>query len=198
MKKFLHAALVTAMLLGMGTALGQADDSHDVRIRIPEVLALRITDGSGNTAATDPSVEFDFLSGTAFDDYLAALDAGSAWLAPTAVNNFGDVVVFANRGTWRVGVSATAFTFTDDVVLGELAAGIVLADIRVMPTGSVGLNVSNVAESWDMTGGEIADGVRTQGWRSLGFSGDDYEIFVDGDEAPGSYLTVVTYTITAP
>jgi hypothetical protein len=36
------------------------------------------------------------------------------------------------------------------------------------------------------------------GQRSLGFSGGDYEFFVDGDEAPGSYLTVVTYTITAP
>jgi len=198
MKKYLTATLVTAMLLGMGTALGQADASHDVEIRIPEVLALRITDGSGNTAATGPSVVFDFLAGAAFDDYLDALDAGSAWLAPTAVNNFGDVIVFANRGTWRVGVSATAFTFTDDVVLGETAAGIDLADIRVTPSGAPGLNVSNVAAFWDMTGGEIADGVRTQGWRSLGFSGDDYLFFVDGDEAPGSYLTVVTYTITAP
>jgi len=199
MKKFLIATLATATLLATSAAFAQATASHGVDVRIPAVLSVRITTGSGNAAASNPAVMFDFTSGQGFTDYLAALDSGFGWLAPTLVSNFGDVVVFANRGTWNVAVSATGIAFVADVVAGELPAGVNLADIVVTPSGAIdGTFVANRSADWTLAGGPVADGIATQGWRSLGFSGNDYAFYADGDEAPGSYTTVVTYTITAP
>jgi hypothetical protein len=199
MKKNLIATLATVTLLAAGAAFAQATATHGVDVRIPAVLSLRITTGTGNAAASNPAVVFDFTSGQGFTDYLAALDSGFGWIAPTTVTNFGDVVVFANRGTWSVAVSASTIGFLDNVVLGELPAGVNLADIVVTPTGAIdGTFVATRSADWSLAGGPVAAGIATQGWRSLGFSGDDYAFYADGDEAPGTYTTVVTYTITAP
>ncbi len=198
MKKLVVTTLITTLLLASGAAIGQAAAaSHDVEVRIPNVLFLRITDGNGNAAATDPSVTFDFQAN--LSAYLNLVNTGGGAIAPTAVSNFGGVVVFSNRGTWNVTVAATALVHTDNLTLGVTGNGVALSDITVTPSGTPGLNVSEVADDWNLTTAtSIANGVRTQGWRSLGFSGGDYRLAVNGDEDPGTYTTTVTYTIAAP
>ena len=204
-KKLVITSMVASLLLAAGAAFGQpaASDSHDIEIRIPNVVFLRITNGEGNDAATDPAVEFDFQDD--MDTYMNAVEAGGAELEPTDVTSFGDVIVFSNRATWNVTVSATVISFENDFELddsdGEPISGngVDLSDIIVRRGGTPGLNVSSVASAWNLaTTGPIANGVRTQGWRSLGFSGDDYRLAVNGDEDPGTYTTTVTYTIAAP
>jgi hypothetical protein len=198
MKKLIATAVISAVLLATGVAFGQSA-SHDVEVLIPNVLMLRITDGSGNDPATDPSVTFDFQATANVDDYLDAVNAGGGDLAPTAVSSFGDVVVFSNRATWNVTVGASTLGFVDNLGLTVTGTGVALSDITVAPSGTAGPNVSSVDTSWDLTTtGSIANGVRTQGWRSLGFSGGDYRLAVNGDENPGTYSTTVEYTIAAP
>lgn len=195
MKKLVVITFVSAMFLASGAAFAQSA-SHDVEIRLPNVLMLRITDGTSNAAATDPSVLFDFQGD--MDTYLDMVNTGGGNLEPTDVSAFGDVIVFSNRATWTVTVAADPIAFDDSVGVGVAGNGVALSDITVVPSGTAGLNVSSVETSWDLTGSAIATGVRTQGWRSLGFSGDDYRFAVDGDEDPGTYTTTVTYTIAAP
>ena len=198
MKKLVVISIVAAMLLGSGVVFGQSA-SHDVDIRIPNVLMLRITDGS-NASATNPGVVFDFvgLEGNT-NAYMDMVNLGGGSLQPTAVSNFGDVIVFSNRATWNVTVATTGIDFLDDVVAGLRGNGVALSDITVTPTGAIGTNVTSVSTSWSLaTTTSIANGVRTQGWSSLGFSGDDYRLAVNGDEDPGTYTTTVTYTIAAP
>ena len=36
------------------------------------------------------------------------------------------------------------------------------------------------------------------GWVTLGFNGLDYTLNVDGDEVPGTYTSVITYSIVNP
>ena len=200
MKKLVIISIVAAMLLASGAAFGQAA-SHDVEIRVPNVLMLRITNGSGSLGvASNPGVVFDFVTLSAnVDAYLDAVNDGGDELAPTSVSDFDDVIVFSNRATWNVTVAADPIGFTDDVVTGLTANGIALSDITVAPSGTPGDHVSSVSASWSLaTTTSIANGVRTQGWRSLGFSGSDYRLTVNGDENPGTYRTTVTYTIAAP
>lgn len=200
MKKLVAISIVTALVLASGATFGQsASASHDVEIRVPNVLMLRITDGGGNAAATNPTVTFDFQDVANVDTYLDIVNGGGGDLSPTNVSNFGDVIVFSNRATWSVTVAASGITFANDLGLaGVTGNGVALSDITVAPNGAPGLNVSSVSASWDLTGSQIANGVRTQGWRSLGFSGRDYRFAVNGDEDPGTYTTTVTYTIAAP
>ena len=199
MKKLIATAVISTMLLASGAAFGQAAASHDVVVRIPNVLFLRITDGSGNDAATNPSVTFNFQAN--FQAYLDAVNSGVVTnLTPTDVNNFGDVIVFSNRGTWNVTVAATAIVFANNLTLdGVTGTGVALTDITVAPPAATPhASIEARAASWNLTGSQIANGVRTQGWRSLGFSGGDYRLAVNGDEDPGTYTTTVTYTIAAP
>lgn len=198
MKK-LFALIITGAFLVAGTAFAQTD-THDVNIKIPNVLQLRITDGSGNNASGNAAIEFDYQSAANVDTYLSTVNGGGGDLAPTTVTGFGDVIVFANRGAWNVSVAATALNFTDNLSLGAsvTGAGVALADIKVTPSGTAGTGVSSVSPTWDMTSGQIASGVKTQGWSSLGFDGNDYAFTVSGDEDPGEYTTVVTYSVAAP
>lgn len=177
------------LLIG-GAALAQAatnqpSASHEVTINIPNVLMLRLVDG--NAPVADPFVTFDFV--TDFETYLDIVDDGGGELEPTD-SNFTDIIVFSNRENWQVDVEATDFT----------DPGLALNRISVIPSGSLGNNIwwraNNFVLSTNAT--EIANGPRTQGWRSLGISGSDYRLAVDGTEAPGTYTTTVTYTISAP
>jgi len=196
MKKLVATTVIATILLATGAAFGQSD-AHDVEVLIPNVLMLRITDASGSDEGASPSVVFDFQ--TDVDAYLDMVNGGGGDLAPTGVADFDDVIVFSNRAAWSVGVSAEALTFADDLGLSVSGNGVALSDISVEPSGTPGPNVSSVETSWSLaTTDSIANGVRTQGWRSLGFGGSDYRLAVNGDEDPGSYTTVVTYTITAP
>ncbi len=198
MKHILSTLLISALLASLGSAFAQSA-SHELEIRIPNVLMLRITDGSSNSAAVSPAVNFDFQAAANVDTYLDMVNGGGGNLLPTSVNNFGDVIVFSNRATWNVTVAASVVTFANNLgIAGITGNGVALSDISVTPSGTAGLNVSSVSASWDLTGSTIANGVRTQGWRSLGFGGDDYRFSVNGDEDPGTYTTTVTYTIAAP
>ena len=199
MKK-LFAFAITSALIALGTAFAQTD-THDVNIKIPNVLQLRITDGTGNNASANAAIEFDYQTNAAnVDTYLTTVNGGGGDLAPTTVTGFGDVIVFANRGTWNVSVSSTAMNFNDNLGLGAsvTGAGVALADIKVAPSGTAGTGVSAVSGNFDLTSGQIANGAKTQGWSSLGFDGNDYVFSVNGDEDPGEYTTVVTYSIAAP
>ena len=198
MKK-VFGSLITAGLLVAGGAFAQTD-SHDVNIKIPNVLQLRITDGTGNNASGSAAIEFDYQTVAAnVDTYLNTVNGGGGDLDPTSVSGFGDVIVFANRASWSVDVSSTALAFNDNLGLGSVTgAGVALADVRVAPSGAAGTGVSSVTPTWDLSGSTVATGVKTSGWSSLGFDGDDYVFAVNGDEDPGEYTTVVTYSITAP
>ncbi len=199
MKKTAATMFAMLALVGFGGAFAQSSAAHDVEVKIPDLLMLRITDGSSNAAATNPAVNFDFVSDWA--TYMNAIDAGgSAPLAPTSTTNFGDIIVLSSRALWRVDVVSTLFVFTADVVAGQAAAGLDLDDVTVVPSGTKGTNVTTVAASFNLstTSSPIANGQRTQGWRSLGISGSDYSLTVDGDEAPGTYVATVTYSIAAP
>ncbi len=195
MKKIFGLAMVAVMVLGLGAAFAQPAAGHDVNIRIPRLLMLRITDGLSNNAATSPSVEFDFQADAT--DYIAAVNAGGGTVAPTTVTDFGDVVVLANAGGWSVGVSSGVLSFIDNLAVGGTGAGIALTDITVAPSGAAGANVTPTG-GFNLSGATVANGSKTTGWESLGFSGGDYGLTVDGDEDPGEYSTTVTYTITAP
>jgi hypothetical protein len=193
------AALAALSVAGLGFA---QTDSHDVTVKIPSVLQLRITDGTSTADATNSSVTFDY-QGTAANitTYLNTVNAGGGNLNPTAFANFGNVVVFSNRSAaWSVGVSATALVYTNNLsVAGATGAGVALADIKVIPSGTKGSGVTTVAANWNLgTTTAVATGGRTTGWSALGFGGTDYRLTVNGDEDPGTYTNVVTYTITAP
>ncbi len=175
--------------------------THDVTVRIPNYIGLKIVGESGNIAR-GASVVFDYESDP--DAYVAAIE-GDGRLAPTAVADFADVQVAVRGGAWRVWVGALQLTYGGD----HVGNGLQLSDIRVergavsgltpeaitfRPGGSIlpGWNLSN---SWQRI---VIDNQSTGGWRSLGFSGLDYVLTVRGDEDPGRYTTVVYYLLTNP
>lgn len=185
MKKVFSFLVVVATLVA-GSAMAQTD-THDVTINIPEVLQISIFDASNNVAVA-PSVSFDYVTNAAA--YLAMVNAGGGALAATSSSQFADVRVMSNHASWQVTVSAA----------GALGIGLALADIDVTPSGVTGPNVAT-APGWDLTGGVMAVGTATVGggqlaFQSLGFSGNDYSLTVNGDEDPGTYTLTVTYTIT--
>jgi hypothetical protein len=191
-------SLLFVLLLASSFALAQ-QASHDVLVRIPNVLMLRITDGNGNNAASNPGVTFDFVSDP--DTYISAVNSGDGELSPTSISNFSDVIVFSNRASWTVNVQASAISASQLSGLNTGLSGMSLAKIGVAPsTFTPTAFVTSRAESWTLSENAtaIAQGTRTQGWRSLGFSGSDYRLTVDGSEDPGQYATTVTYTIAAP
>jgi hypothetical protein len=191
------AALAALSVAGLGFA---QTDSHDVTVRIPSVLQLRITNGVSTAESTNPSVTFDYQAAANINTYLNTVNAGGGLLNPTATVDFGNILVFSNRSAaWTVTVSAVPMTFTNNLaVTGATGAGVALGDIRVAPSGTRGSGVTTVTANYNMAGGTVATGNRTTGWSALGISGTDYRLNVNGDEDPGTYTTVVTYTIATP
>jgi hypothetical protein len=184
MKKLVATLIATSMLVGMGTVSAQA--SHDVTVSIPQVMMIRIVDGS-NASAPNPSVIFN-IDASAY----AALfegDGTGGQLASTSAPDFGDVIVFSTM-PWRVNVSASE--------TGDGWVGLSLADISVVPSNTPGDNVTESLTTWNLaTTTNLFVGRATRGWRSLGFSGMDYSLTVNGEES-GTYTASVTYTIAAP
>jgi len=202
MKKFLIATLVMFVLGSVGVVFGQANTaSHDLRVRIPDLLMLRITNGS-NASVAAPVVNFNFVDNAGgLAAYLALVESGVAGNLDPTFTNFGDVVVLSNRGSWVVTVAATNFDFQPDDSVGDGAAGLALSDITVdigATAGSNGITSINDTFALSFDPQTIVAGTRTQGWTPLGIGGNSYSIAVSGDEAPGTYDTTVTYTITAP
>lgn len=190
-------ALLTALIASIATPTHAQTQQHDVTITLPAYIGIRIV-GTG----TGPrSVTFDYVANP--NTYFTAIDAGGGTLPPTAVSRFDDVEVNISRnGRWRIHVLATTFAYTGPAA----PAGLALGDIRVDRTRPQNAvfgpgNSARYATFWTLstTATEIASSNRaTGGWRSLGFSGWDYSLRVDGDEAGGTYFTVVTYSLTAP
>ncbi|MGL4611182.1 MAG: hypothetical protein ACRCYY_16145 [Trueperaceae bacterium] len=191
------AALGALSVASLGFA---QTDTHDVTVRIPSVLQLRVTNGTSNAEATNPSVTFDYQAAANINTYLNSINAGGGLLNPTATADFGNILVFSNRTAgWTVTVSSAPLTYTNNLsVAGATGLGVALGDIRVAPSGTRGSGVGTVTANYDMSGGTVATGTRTTGWSALGISGADYRLNVNGDEDPGQYTTVVTYTIATP
>jgi len=193
----LTLACATACLLATATAQSA---SHGLSVRIPDYFGIRIVGpGPGPRAVT-----FDYASDP--DAFAAALQ-GDGRLPPTAVNRFDDIQINATRnGRWNLDVVATPLAY----VGSGSGAGLALGDIRVVRGARSGLtqtaifgpgNSAGYVASWILSTAPQRIAFRngsTQGWKSLGFNGLDYEIAVDGDEAAGTFTTTVTYQLTAP
>ncbi len=195
------AALAALSVAGLGFA---QTDTHDVTVRIPSVLQVRITNGISTAASATPAIEFDFQTLPAnVNAYLNTVNLGGGDLAPTAVTDFGNILVFSNRvGTWNLRVSAAALTFTNNLGLtpAPTGVGVALADLKVTPSGTMDTSVASRSTTYTLATAPaiVASGGRTTGWASTGIGGNDYDLVVSGDEDPGQYVTTVTYTISMP
>jgi hypothetical protein len=194
------AALAALSVAGLGFA---QTDTHDVTVRIPSVLQVRITNGTSTAASAAPAIEFDYQAAANINTYLNTVNAGGGDLPPTLVTDFGNVLVFSNRvGTWNLGVSAAALTYTNNLGLtpAPTGLGVALADLKVTPSGAMDSSVASRSASYTLAtaSSTVASGGRTTGWASTGIGGNDYDLVVSGDEDPGQYVTTVTYTISMP
>jgi hypothetical protein len=200
MRRYLFTILA---LLLVATAFAQTSDTHQVQVRIPNYIGLKIVDSAGNiNVYPNASVTFDYAANATA--YMAAA-LGTQTLPPTQVTKFADVQVAVRGGaSWSIRVKATSFVFTGT----GPASGFNLADIQVNRGAVSGLvtdpsllrgatklttwSLSTTSQTIFQTNGA------TMGWDSLGFNGQDYVIKVQGDEQPGQYVTVVTYELTFP
>ncbi len=189
--------LLLCLLLG-ATASAHAQDSadHDISIRIPNYTGLKIVDENGDITNA-ASVTFDYSADpTGF--LSAALNTGL--LMPTATAGFADIQIFTtSRRGWRVQVRALDLTYSG----ARSGAGLALSDLEVKRGEVSGLSVGagSVDADWRLATGwnTIATGNQsTNGWKSLGFNGDDYRVHVQGDEDSGKYVTRVTYRLLNP
>jgi hypothetical protein len=192
------------ILLSLLASFGMAQsDNHQVRVRIPNYIGLKIVDENDNiNVYPNASVTFDYS--TSPTAYLAAA-LGSQTLPPTQVNKFADVQVAVRGGaSWSIRVRATALSFTGS----GTAAGFNLADIRVargavsglvadpsLLRGPIQLTNWSLRTAWQTI---FRSNGATMGWDSLGFNGQDYFISIQGDEHPGQYVTTVTYELVFP
>ena len=167
--------LAAAAVLSSGMVFAQAEQSHEVNVKIPNVLRIRLTQGDSNAAATNPDpVEFDFITRE------AVFDTGTIF-GPTngPTYNWDDVRVFSNnQNGWEVFVTVD----NSDFDWGK---------IKVAADGVHAFN-----GGFDLDGGSIAGhSSKTGGWESLGFGPQDFTAEFDGSEDAGTYSTTVTYTI---
>lgn len=199
MKKSLITALILSTLTILGTAFAADGPSsaHKVTINIPEMLSLRIIGTSGNSAASNPAVDFDFVTNQ--QPYLDKLAAGGGQIAPTNVTDFKNVIVLSNKTAWVVNVKADS-ELKDPLNNVVSGAGISLSDIAIKggsitpDAGVTRFDIDNLSTS-DQT---VASGAKTKGWTGIGIGGLDYLLDVQGDEAVNTYHTTVTYTVSAP
>jgi hypothetical protein len=184
MKKNLIVTLAMFVLGSFGTVWAQdlstaeAEASHQLSVTIPEVLFVQIL-------GTSPAVSFDLSENT--EAYLAAADNETA-IGSSASTTMTDVQVWANQG-WVLTVEAEEFVDAESLSI---------ANIEVVPTGDLPLSVTSRLVSFRLnTTANVAEGGATGGWASVGISGSDYSIFVDGMEATGTHTTTVTYSVFA-
>lgn len=190
----LHATLLLVAVLS-GVAVAQTEAHHDIRIRIPNYVGIKIIDASGNLTGA-AGVTFDYTTDPS--TYFTAAEQNDE-LPPTSVSAFEDVQVFKTRGWWSVYVRATNLSF--DGVPQGWSRGLDVDDIRVRRGSASGLSpgVAGVENGWRLESyyQRIAHSRQgTGGWQSLGFNGEDYLLSVNGDEDPGTYITQVTYLLT--
>ena len=172
---------------------------HEAHVHVPDIGGIRIVGaGSGHR-----SVTFDYADdGT---EYLRAVERGV--VEPTHVHRFEDVQVRVNRqGRWSIHVVATAFASTATGPSPSIAIERVEVHRGVssglVQDAIVGSGASaGILDAWNLSTESQRIAFRTGstgGWRSLGFSGRDYRLVLDGTEAPGDHVAMVTYTLTFP
>jgi hypothetical protein len=170
MKKLVATLIATGMLVGMGTVLGQLDQSHDVTVTLPELLAIRMVNTADDPLApvTPGAVVFN-LGGLDVDSFVPA----DTYYAAAA--NWNNVLVYSNYSAWEV-----------NIALGEPTVG-VFNWSKVLVPGRFRLNA----------GATVGSGVSpTGGWQPLNFGPTDFALELDGTEVAGTYSVRVTYTIT--
>ncbi len=199
-KALVFLTLICAAL-GFSRAAAQSAE-HDVKVGIPSFFGIRIVNDA-NVPRGSPAVNFDYASDVAA--YTEAYE-GSGYIGASNVTDFADVQVSVRTGfglpLWYVEVTASPLEYRG----AAQGAGFALEDIQVVRGAVSGLNQSAVA--WGRISGawalstdpqEVALSIfGTRGWQTLGFSGQDYRVKVDGDEDPGEYSTTVTYAIFYP
>lgn len=184
MKKHLIATLAILVLVSFGSVFAQSTTSaasHQVSIAVPEVVTIRLTNGSSRSAVSN------FVDLT-FQPTADQASAGGSYQATNlATRGWDDVQVFQNRGsTWKVAVSLSSPTsgFDWSKIAVTPAAG---ALASAFDLGTLG----TIAESTDAS--PIA-----RGWHRLGFGPGNFALVLDGTETAGSYSATVVYTLTAP
>jgi hypothetical protein len=185
-------SLLTLILIVSSFAVAQQSSSasHSVTVSIPTVLMIRLTNGQSNAGLNSASVAFNFDSDTHRNTFINAINNGQeAELAPTSYT-FNDVIVFSSLSGWKVEVSTLDATTGFD--WSKIA-------VRSAPFNTTSGPIIERVDEWNLgTTTEIASGIRTQGWRSLGFGGGDYLMRADGSEDAGSFSATVMYTIMNP
>ncbi|MGL4611183.1 MAG: hypothetical protein ACRCYY_16150 [Trueperaceae bacterium] len=200
--KHLLTILLTLYVLS-AVSLAQTTDTHQLRVRIPNYIGLKIVDSAGNISISPrASIIFDYAANP--NAYMTAIFSTQT-LPPTQVDRFADIQVAVRGGaSWSIRVRATPLVYTGTATAGGFALG----DIRVNRGAVSGLvtDASLLRGAVKLTTWGLATtnttifrtNGATQGWDSLGFNGRDYVIRVQGDERPGQYTTVVTYELTFP
>lgn len=187
-------------LLAVSPAEAQSGAAHHVGISVPDIIGIRIVGpGTGPRAVTFDAT----IDPSSFVD--ATISAGV--LTPHSVSRFEDIQVNATRnGRWGVDVIATPWTYSGPGS-GE---GLPIESVRVRRSVRSGLTQDAILgpgqsawilDSWSLSTASQRIAQRTGatgGWRSLGFNGWDYEIVLSGSEDPGTYTTIVTYSLSAP
>lgn len=176
MKKLVIISIVAALLFTTGAVSAQSSQQHEVSVRLPNVLMIRIIDtANGNSPIESPSpVLFDFSGQDA-----ATFDP-SGTLDPTSTShNWNDIVVLANGGGWTVYVSTDNDDFEWDKVSFTHNDGVFTLPV-------------------DDTASLVTSGSRTNGWQSLGISPTSFSLVLDATEEAGDFTTTVTYSFTNP
>lgn len=178
MKKFFAVSVVTVMIMSLGTTLAQSFQQHEVEVRLPNVLIIRLTAGNSVSGVTNPTaVAFDFTTTAATFEPIGTYE-------PTNTANWDDVRVFANGGGWQV----TVATDNDEFDWSKLAVTPHGGDYSL---SAFNLPVNSSVQIFNHNS-------RTSGWRSLGFGPAQFSLTLDGTEVAGTYSTIVTYTIANP
>ena len=179
-KQLLVIALITGLLVGLGTTAAQAVD-HELEIVIPAVLQIRFVDAGGLPLTEEPNA-------VVFLPSPEAIAAGTTGYAPVSVTlNWADIEVFANSRTdgFEITVETDNAAFEWDKVQVTPDGG----DIGIAPFP---LPVNDERQLFEST---VTPDSTNNLWRSLGIGPDSYWLTLNGMEAEGDYSTTVTYTI---
>jgi hypothetical protein len=188
MKKLLATAIVAALIASLGAAFAQTSQQHQVEVRIPEVMMIRIVNAPSNAAVTDPApVVFNLLGLNASNFEPEGAQTVTSSLGTTG-SVWNQVRVFVNSvRSWSVNVSVEnveqpanqpAFDWTNVSVLGyDLPAAGASTPTTIFTSGTAR---------------------RTTGWENIGITPTSFSLRLDGTEAAGTYRANITYTISNP
>ena len=156
---------------------GNPSQSHDVNIKIPNVLGIRLTNGTSNVAVADPTpVSF------VLNDGQLSFDGGEFVPSNQGEGNWDDVKVFSNVTGFNVEVGVTNGLGFDWTKVSVAANGGLASPFTL---GALNPNI-------------VTGAAKTNAWTSLGFGPDDFKLTLNGSEDAGDYSTTVTYTISLP